>query len=151
MFGFLKDRAEKKARKAELQRLAVSAAEEINDATDEWFAKVEAVSQELLAKLGEFLTDLTLIEGDTPRETAESWLLEIVEMWREMRPEMEARGRDFLSEQFDISEQIGVGWKMEEVFARKFDEAEFSFKARAVIAAGEAADQAEGKLETRNS
>lgn len=150
MFGFGKARAEKKARDAEVQSLIAAAVEETDDAFDEYFAKVEQVSQEFLKRLDGFLTDLEPVEGETPREVSEMWLLDVVDMWREARPEMEARGREFLQGQFEVGKEIGIEWSIEEIFKERFDRAEFNFKARAVIAAGEAADRAEGGATTKN-
>jgi len=144
MFGFLKKRAEKRERKAELNQLARNAAEEVNDAIDEYFIRVEDVSQDFLEKLNEYLQDLGPIEDETPREMAEMWLLEVVGMWREVRPAMEAASREALTEQFEVTREIGVDWRLEEILTERFEKAEFNFKARAVIAAGEAADAAEG-------
>jgi len=143
MFSFLKKRRQKRERAAEVKQLGLDFADEINAALDEWFAKVEEASQKFLERLKEQVTDLTPIEGETPREMSEVYLLENVEDWREVRPTMEASGREFLSQEFEVSREMGVDWRLEEVFAEKFNTAEFNFIARAVIVAGEAASAAE--------
>jgi hypothetical protein len=147
MFGFLKRRKEAKAM-AEIGRAYVgTVGDEVATDLNKFFDAIGQADDELIELAKARFAGVGLAEGLSPKQEAEIELQAAMDQWNETRVNLREQGEQFLANVFQIASAVDASAQMREVVDKRWADADLNFKAKMVIAFGEAT---EGLSETPN-